>query len=672
MADSRVDELDEGTNTSAPLHKVSSWCTGAAAAIGICVLWGWILDVRVLKSVLPQFTTMKANAALCILLTAAAIWLSRSEALRRRYQIWIWILVAVVSITALLTASEYLFHWNAGLDELLFYDFEHSGVIYPPGRFAPGTALCLLLLSGALLALDRRPLLSHGLALAVVLVSLIGLIAYLYNLPTLYGASRYTSMALHTVFGFLCLSLGLLATRPRVGLTALLVESRAQGSHTHSLVLGAVLLPMLLGSVALAGQQLGWYGSEFTLAFFSVMLIVLSVTLVWVTAGERQKVEGRRRQTEAALRESEERFRAIADNIPVLAWMANADGHIFWYNRRWYEFTGTTFEQMEGWGWQSVHDKDMLPVVMGRWRVAIETGMPFEMVFPLRGADGVFRPVLTRIQPVKEDGRVVRWFGTNTDISAERKTQEDLRKANRELEEYAYVSSHDLQEPLRMVYIYTDLLMRELADKLEGRTKQYAVFVQDGVKRMERLIQDLLQFSRTVTSRAEDGTSGARADLNICLQKALAGLATRVAALHAEVKVGALPEVAGEESALTQVFQNLLTNALKYRSKTEQPVIEISSRLAQNEWITCVRDNGIGFEPQYAERIFGLFKRLHKEEYPGTGLGLAICQRIVERCGGRMWAESSLGNGASFFFALPYVTPVRPVAETVEAEQSGD
>jgi PAS domain S-box-containing protein len=349
------------------------------------------------------------------------------------------------------------------------------------------------------------------------------------------------------------------------------------------------------------------------------------------------------------IEDSERQFRTLAETIPHLAWMADEKGNRFWYNRRWYEYTGTTLDEVKGWGWEKVHDPSVLPEVLDRWRGALASGEPFEMVYPLRGANGSFRTFLTRIEPVKDDqGRVVRWFGTNTDITDQRRIEQELRRTNRELEEFAYVASHDLQEPLRMVNIYTQLIVQNPAGE-KAQLAQYSTFVQEGVKRMEALIQDLLTFSRTV--HTEDLPIGT-ADLSAAFTEALSVLQVRIEEAGARIETETLPAVRGDTSQMAHVFQNVLSNALKYRKKDTRPEIRVAAHQDGDRWVISVQDNGIGFEAKYAERIFGLFKRLHKEEYAGTGLGLAICKRIVERYGGRMWAESEPGEGATFYFSL--------------------
>ena len=274
------------------------------------------------------------------------------------------------------------------------------------------------------------------------------------------------------------------------------------------------------------------------------------------------------------------------------------------------------------------------------------------MVFPIRGANGEFRSFLTLVKPVKDsEGNVLRWFGSNTDVTDQRKTEEELRRVNRELEEFAYVASHDLQEPLRMVNIYTQMIMKQVGGQ-NPELIQFEGFVRQGVKRMETLIHDLLTFSRAVhTEEIPIGT----ADLQAALTEAKSVLDARIKDCGAEITAPALPTVRGDTSQLAHVFQNLLSNSLKYRKEDIAPKIEVSYAREGDRFVVAMQDNGIGFEQRYAERIFGLFKRLHQHEVSGTGLGLAICQRIIERYGGNIWAVGRPGDGATFFFALPCV-----------------
>jgi PAS domain S-box-containing protein len=362
-------------------------------------------------------------------------------------------------------------------------------------------------------------------------------------------------------------------------------------------------------------------------------------------------------QANESLRASEKQFRTLANAIPTLCWMANSDGWIFWYNQRWYEYTGTTPEEMEGWGWQSVHDPDVLPKVLESWKTSIATGEPFEMVFPLRGADGIFHPFLTRVTPLlDEEGKIARWFGTNTDISELQKTQEALRqrtqeleRSNADLEHFAYVASHDLQEPLRMVASFTQLLAKRYEGKLDSDADQFIGYAVEGAGRMQMLISDLLAYSRVGTR----GNEFAPTSCETVLEIVLTNLKTAIEEAGALVTHDPLPTVMADQGQLCQVFQNLLANALKFHGSTP-PHVHVSAERGEDEWRFSVRDNGIGIDPQDAERIFVIFERLHTSaEFPGTGIGLAISKKVVERHGGRIGVESEPGAGATFYFTIP-------------------
>ncbi|MDQ2777606.1 MAG: ATP-binding protein [Acidobacteriota bacterium] len=226
----------------------------------------------------------------------------------------------------------------------------------------------------------------------------------------------------------------------------------------------------------------------------------------------------------------------------------------------------------------------------------------------------------------------------------------ERERAEEEMGQFAYAASHDLQEPLRTVTTYTQLLARKLQTHFDLEAEQFVEYIVEGNRRMLALIKDLLAYAQAGEKR-KDGAEFV--DCGKAVELALASLKGRIEETHAEITSDPLPWVNADLVQLAQVFQNLIGNALKYRKPDCTPKIHIAAESRGDEQVLSVRDNGIGFDPQYAEQIFGIFKRLHREEYPGTGIGLAICKRIVERHHGSIWATGEVGKGATFFFTLP-------------------
>ncbi len=254
-------------------------------------------------------------------------------------------------------------------------------------------------------------------------------------------------------------------------------------------------------------------------------------------------------------------------------------------------------------------------------------------------------------------GEAINRFNAEAELEKYRMHLEDiikqrtaeLARSNNDLEQFAYVASHDLQEPLRAVGGFVDLLKRRLAEKLDSKAQEYMNFTTDGVKRMQTLIEGLLAYSR-VESR---GKKPHKTESKEALDSALKNLQTSIRESRANVKAGELPKVYCDDTQLTQLFQNLIGNAIKFRSEKE-PEIRISADKQDGFWRFAVTDNGIGIEPQYTDRIFLIFQRLHnREKYPGTGIGLAICKKIVERHNGKIWVESAPGGGSTFYFTVP-------------------
>lgn len=397
----------------------------------------------------------------------------------------------------------------------------------------------------------------------------------------------------------------------------------------------------------------------------------------------------RQKQAEDALREREKEFRSMVDSIPQLAWMADARGQMLWYNQRWIEFTGESMQSLRESGWQSHIHPDHVRRVIDRIQRSFAAADAWEDTFPVRSADGEYRHFLYRAVPITDDaGEIFRWFGTGTDITeqllarkaearaireqvareaAEQREEQlrrhaaELERSNRELQDFAYVASHDLQEPLRKISTFTDLVLEEYGSRLDEDGRLYLERVQGASVRMSRLIKDLLAFSRVKTK----GRPFEEIDLNEIMSDVIGDLEVLIEEAGGTVEVGPLPVIEADPMQMRQLFQNLVGNALKFHRSEEPCVVQIRSTSVvspesdgqPDDEALCrieVADNGVGFDEKYLDRIFSPFQRLHgRSRYEGTGIGLAICRRIVERHAGTIDARSTPGVGSTFVVELP-------------------
>jgi PAS domain S-box-containing protein len=415
------------------------------------------------------------------------------------------------------------------------------------------------------------------------------------------------------------------------------------------------------------------------------------------------------------LRESEARFRALADNIAQLAWMADEKGWVFWYNRRWYDYTGTTFDEMKGSGWQEVHHPHHVERVTTKFKAHIETGEFWEDTFPLCGRDGTYRWFLSRAFPIKDaSGKVVRWFGTNTDITDLREAEQALTRHKKELEQivaertvrltemiqeleaFSYSIAHDMRAPLRAMQGFGKILLEDVSDRLGDEGQDYIRRINSSAARLDHLIRDVLDYSQMV-----------RGEITLeplSIEKLIEDIIQSYPNLNAHrsnIEIQRpLPPVMGNTAALTQVISNLLGNAIKFvpqgvtpriRIRAEAPPERRSVAASERQSLQAsnfapdpstlsrsdvphparpsagppgddpdsafvrfwFEDNGIGIAVESRQRIFGMFQRLNRPElYEGTGMGLAIVRKAVDRMGGRIGVESELGKGSRFWVEL--------------------
>ncbi len=350
------------------------------------------------------------------------------------------------------------------------------------------------------------------------------------------------------------------------------------------------------------------------------------------------------------LKAERERFRFMAESMPQKIFTAKPDGTVDYFNRQWTDVIGSSFEESGGWSWtQFVHPDDVEETVR-LWQHSVATGELLNLEHRFRRTDGKYRWHLTSAHSMHDlNGHITMWIGSNTDIHEQKEKEDALRRANEDLQQFAYSASHDLQEPIRNVAVYSEIVARHYGARLDDDGRQFLGFLHEGGRRLATLVDDLLAYTRAGAAEPTDSP----VDSLEALRNSITSLSEAIRESGAEVTWDELPDVFIGTSHLQQVFQNLIGNALKYRHD-KAPRIHIAAEPQGKFCRFSVQDNGIGIDPQYKEKIFGVFKRLHHDRtYGGTGIGLAICQRVVERYGGRIWVESQPGKGSTFYFTVP-------------------
>lgn len=606
--------------------------------LGALGLLGWAFDLPPLRSVLPGLATMKANTALGFLLSGPALWRARAaqrDLVGRA-------LAAAVGLLAATTLIQYLLGLDLGIDERLFPDPSAPPGGFP-GRMSEATAAGFLLLSVGILALDARgPAISLLAALALGVLASVALTGYAYEVRALYRIGPFSSMALHTSAAFLLLAVGLLFSRTQREPARSLLGKGAGPRLLRRLIPWAIAIPFLTGWLRILGEQAGLFPSAFGTAVLTLSNIALLVAAVVWSA--------------RSVSSAEERFQVAVEASPSGMLMVDARGAIVLVN--------TETERLFGYARGELLGQPVEMLVPERVRdahraeragfVEAPTARPMGAGRDLHGRrkDGSIFPLEIALNPVPTHAGIVI-LGSIVDITERKRQENELRRSNADLEQFAYVASHDLQEPLRMVASFTELLRQRYEGRLDEKADKYIHYAVDGAKRMQRLVADLLAYSRV----GSQGKPLVPVAVRPVLERVLRSLQHSIDEAGAAVETPPeLPTVLADEGQLHQLLQNLIANAIKFRSERALHVL-VDARPANGRWRFEVRDNGIGIEPRYAERVFGMFQRLHeRDRYDGSGIGLALVKRIVERHGGTVWLESEPDRGTSFFFTLQGAT----------------
>jgi len=674
--------MSDRTPLAASLRAFSGWAALVVAATGTFVLAGWALDVGALKSIAPGLATMKANTALAFLLSGAALWLLQ-EKRAGRYVNLARALALAVALIGLLSVLENLLGWDLGIDQLLVPNSSPAGLAGAPGRMALATALNFLLLGLALLFLDAPGSATDYPAAAAGTVSLIAVIGYAYGIRALYSVGAFASVALHTAIGFAILSIGILAARPERGLTALVTNARPGGTLMRTLLLPAVVIPIVLGWLCLQGQRAGLYGTEFGVALFAMSNIVVFLGLAAWTGRSLDKSDAERRQAESALRRSEGRMKSVLEAALDAVVGMDAQGLVISWNPR--------AEAIFGWsGSEAVGRRLADLIIPPRYREAHTEGLARFLatgegsVIGRRSElsalrrDGSEFPVELTVTVLKE-GDATLFSAFVADITERKHLETQLLQAQKidSVGRLAGGVAHDFNNLLGVITGYGELLKQRIPD--EPLLKRYVSDILKAADRAAGLTRQLLAFSRKQVLQPSI------LDLNTVvgemekMLRRLIGEDIQLVTIFDE----RLQRVQADPGQIEQVLMNLAVNARDAmprggRLTIETANVDLDAAYSRSRpgatpgphVMLAVSDTGHGMDSEVLGHIFEPFFTT-KAPGKGTGLGLATVHGIVKQSGGHIFVYSEPEHGTTFKVYLPCLEEAEAIVETTPVPEAG-
>lgn len=608
--------------------------------------------------VLPGGETMKFNTALVFLFSSALLFLTnhRGRFTSALYSL-LCVLVILIGGLSLLSYADLL---GFDIDNLIVRDTISTEF---PGRMSPATAVCSILLGLGILGFRsaNRRIIQLGLIClkVVLLISLTDLIAYMLLIPSASKTLFFQTMSLQTSLLFLVLSISLIFKSPHSFFNRLIRSNRTGSKLFKKLLPIIVVFPLIAGYMLIAVINSGQITPDFGIVAYTVLAIPASLMYIAFVAGGLNRAEKLRHGLEKDLIQSHGELAQFKEGLDKVAIVVKTDrkGVITYANEKFCEISQYSKSELIGQTHALISSGHHPKAFFSDMWKTIGNGQIWVNEIKNKAKDGSYYWVHTAIVPFKDDnGRIIEYLAIRQDItqrkgaeSMKAKHMQELENKNKELQQFAYVASHDLQEPLRTISNFSNLIAKKYHDQLDASGQQSMQFIQDATSRMSQLIKSLLDYSQL-----EKDINFQPVDPSELINEITQDLGQRISDSNAEINTGPLPEVHADRTLLRLLFQNLISNAIKFSKVGRTPKITLEATSVNGWYQFAISDNGIGIAEEHLQKVFNIFQRLHvRTEYEGTGIGLSQCRKIIELHDGKIWVESKLEEGSTFYFILP-------------------